>query len=375
MRIIYLNGGVMPSKHANSVQIAKMCEAFAQNGHELTLIARAGDEPATRLFAIYGIAHAFEAQTVPLVGPKGARTGIFLLRVLRRVRALPRPHLFYARDPLMLAVVAHLGRPMIYESHYMPPAGTFRFRLLQWLFRRRNFFRLVCTTATTRDEFGRHFPQLPPSAVIAAPNAAAEPRGQAREIATWPGRDGHLQVGFVGRPFPGKGIETIFAAASTLEDVDFHVVGAAQQDLGWLEAPLPFNLHLHGYREHSALPAYYRRFDVAVAPYGAQVFNASGLESASITSPLKVLEYMAAGLPIVSSDLPGVREVVEHGRSALLVTPGDEAAFVEAIVRLRDDAGLRHRLAVGSRAHYEAAHTVRARAERVIAGIAQPEPA
>jgi glycosyltransferase involved in cell wall biosynthesis len=370
LRIIYLNGGVMPSKHANSVQIAKMCEAFALNGHRLHLIARAGTEPASRIFEIYGVRPVFEAETVKLVGARGTRTAIFLMRVLSRVRAPPRPDLFYARDPLMLAAVSHLGRPMIYESHYMPPVGSFRFRLLNWLFRQPNFVRLVCTTTTTRDDFRRHFPQLPADAVLAAPNAAADPQADAPELAAWPGREGRLQVGFVGRPFPGKGIETIVAAASALADVDFHVVGAERDDLGWLEAPIPPNLHLHGYREHSALPAYYCRFDVAVAPYGAKVFNASGIESASVTSPLKVLEYMAAGLPIVTSDLPGVREIAEHQRSALLVAPGDEEAFVAAVVALRDDPDLRARLAQGARAHFLAQHDVRSRAERVIAGVA-----
>lgn len=365
----------MPSKHANSVQIAKMCEAFALNGHQLHLIARAGVEPASRIFEIYGVRPLFEAEALRLVGPRGMRTAIFLMRVLRRVRMLAPPDLFYARDPLMLRAISHLGRPMIYESHYMPPVGSFRFRLLKSLFRQPNFVRLVCTTTTTRDDFHRHFPLLRGGSVLAAPNAAAEPQRHAADLQSWPGREGRLQVGFVGRPFPGKGIETIVAAASVLVDVDFHVVGAERRDLGWLDVPIPPNLHFHGYREHSALTAYYGRFDVAVAPYGVEVFNASGIESANVTSPLKVLEYMAAGLPIVTSALPGVCEVAKHESSALLVAPGDQQGFVDAIVTLRDDPALRARLARGARAHFLAQHDVRSRAERVIAGIVRDSSA
>ena len=369
LRIFYLNSGRMPSRDANSVQIAKMCEAFARNGHQLTLLARAGDGPAAAIFEAYGIEPLFAAETLKPRGVRGLRTLSLLLRVRARVRRRPRPDLIYARDPLMLAAIADLGRPMIYESHYLPPVGTFRFRLLRWLFRRPNFRRLVCTTGATHEEFRRHFPELAAGRVLTAPNAAAEPGFDGAELSDWPGRPGHLQVGFVGRPYPGKGIETIIAAARGLPDVDFHVVGATVEDLEWVATPPPGNVHFHGFRQHSALPAYYRRFDVAAAPYGAEVFNASGIESANITSPLKVIEYMAAGLPIVTSDLPGVREVAEHERSALLVTAGDEAAFAAAIMVLRDDPELRSRLAVGARAHFLDRHDVRARAERVIAGV------
>ena len=369
MRIVYLNSGVMPSKDANSVQIAKMCEAFAINGHDLDLIARARDEPADRIFEVYGVERRFRAQNIRLVGPRGTRTAIFLMRMLGRVRRMSRPDLVYGRDPVVLAAVAHLGIPMIYESHHMPLVGTVRFRLLKSLFRRCNFVRLVCTTTTTRDEIRRHFPELPADAVLTAPNAAAQPRRGGGELAAWPGRPGHMQVGFVGRPYPGKGIETIVAAASALADIDFHVVGADKADLSWVEATIPANLHFHGYQEHSILPAYYRRFDAAVAPYGAEVFNASGIESASVTSPLKVLEYMAAGLPIVTSALPGVSEVVDHERSGILVAPGDEQAFIGVIAKLRDEPELRQRLAVGAREHYLESHTVAARAAKVIEGL------
>jgi glycosyltransferase involved in cell wall biosynthesis len=63
------------------------------------------------------------------------------------------------------------------------------------------------------------------------------------------------------------------------------------------------------------------------------------------TSAMKLFEYMASHRPIVASDLPAVNEVVRDGTSALLVPPGDTKALAEAIVRLRDNPGLRDFLA------------------------------
>jgi glycosyltransferase involved in cell wall biosynthesis len=50
-----------------------------------------------------------------------------------------------------------------------------------------------------------------------------------------------------------------------------------------------------------------------------------------------VIEAMALGLPIVASDLPAVREIVEHGGNALLVRPGSPSQIVDATERLLDD--------------------------------------
>jgi glycosyltransferase involved in cell wall biosynthesis len=62
------------------------------------------------------------------------------------------------------------------------------------------------------------------------------------------------------------------------------------------------------------------------------------------TSPLKLYEYMAAGLPIVASDLPSLREVLRHDENALLVPPDEPAALADSLGRLLTDAALGERL-------------------------------
>jgi glycosyltransferase involved in cell wall biosynthesis len=62
------------------------------------------------------------------------------------------------------------------------------------------------------------------------------------------------------------------------------------------------------------------------------------------TSPLKLFEYQAAGLPLVASDLPALREVLTDGQNALLVPPDDPPALAAALRRLLDDPALADRL-------------------------------
>jgi glycosyltransferase involved in cell wall biosynthesis len=60
--------------------------------------------------------------------------------------------------------------------------------------------------------------------------------------------------------------------------------------------------------------------------------------------PISMLEGMVMGLPIVATDVGGVRECIEHGRSGYLIAPNQPAAVASAIVQLFFDAAMRRRL-------------------------------
>ncbi|GAB3104964.1 glycosyltransferase family 4 protein [Isoptericola nanjingensis] len=90
----------------------------------------------------------------------------------------------------------------------------------------------------------------------------------------------------------------------------------------------------------SEVPALLHRADVAVAPYPA-------LDDFYF-SPLKVYEYLAAGLPVVASAVGELPDALEHGDAGVLVPPGRAAALADAIVALAHDDD--RRAALGARA-------------------------
>jgi glycosyltransferase involved in cell wall biosynthesis len=78
------------------------------------------------------------------------------------------------------------------------------------------------------------------------------------------------------------------------------------------------------------------------------------LSSRSECLPMSVIEAMAAGLPVVASAVGGVPELVEHGRTGIVVPPDDPAPLADAIARLVADADLRRRMGEAGRARAEA---------------------
>jgi len=98
--------------------------------------------------------------------------------------------------------------------------------------------------------------------------------------------------------------------------------------------------------------------DVGVAPYPQK--------SEFYFSPLKVYEYMAAGLAVVASRIGQLSELIEDGTNGLLCPPGDALALAAAIDRLRRDPELRLSLGNAARRAVLREHTWEAVVRQVI---------
>ncbi len=167
-----------------------------------------------------------------------------------------------------------------------------------------------------------------------------------------PGRERPFRLISVGRLIEFKGFHHLLAACGQLKQrgVPFQVtlVGegplreqleAQRSALGLTAAEFEFA----GTRTQEEVKSRLAQSDAFVLPC---IVDSKG---ASDILPTVIMEAMAARLPIVSTRLVGVPEMVEHERNGLLVTPGDETALADALATLAGDATLRH--AMGEEGH------------------------
>lgn len=85
------------------------------------------------------------------------------------------------------------------------------------------------------------------------------------------------------------------------------------------------------------LPAHFAQADVALYPFDDTLLNRT-------KCPVKLLDLLAAGVPVIADAVGQVAESIRPGETGLLVPPGDDAAFIEAVTSLLRDAPLRQSL-------------------------------
>jgi len=154
--------------------------------------------------------------------------------------------------------------------------------------------------------------------------------------------DGRPNILFVGRMEKRKGFRYLMRAfpyiVEAVPDARLIVAGAFEKED---KEPFVRYARMHGLSSvkfvgrvtEEELPRYYKTCDVFCAP-------STGFESFGIV----LLEAMAAGKPIVASNIRGYRSVMEDGQEGLLVEPEDEHAIADAVIRLLRNPGLRQEI-------------------------------
>ncbi|RJQ34462.1 glycosyltransferase [Candidatus Parcubacteria bacterium] len=143
---------------------------------------------------------------------------------------------------------------------------------------------------------------------------------------------------FVGRLVEQKGVDVLLEAFGKLDHAELHIVGdgTLKNDLEKKARMLPGSrIEFLGTRRD--VPALLSRADCFVFPSRWEGYG------------LAIAEAAATGLPIIASDVPAVRDLVEHEKEAILVPPGDAAALSIAMQRVMGDHALRQRLARAAR--------------------------
>ncbi|MFH1938393.1 MAG: glycosyltransferase family 4 protein [Patescibacteria group bacterium] len=332
MKMIYLANVRIPTEKAHGVQIMKMCQAFQKAGLDIELVVAKRSNPQFKNispFDYYGISQKFPIKKLWLVDVVGWRfLGVFSVLIPNITFALSaffhllfkKADIIYSRDEFSLFFLSFFKKNLVLELHTFPNSKLF---LYKWLFKR--IKKIVVINNRLKQvvvDLG-----IEPDKILVAHDGVdleqfiiKESKEECRRKLNF-SLDKKIVI-YTGQLFKWKGVY-ILAEASKFLDDNFRIilVGGMKKDIVKLEEFIQKEnlgkVIILGHQILDSIPFYLKSADVLVLPNSAKERI-----SREWTSPMKMFEYMASQRPIVASDLPSLREILNEN-NAILVKPDD----------------------------------------------------
>ncbi len=351
MKIIYITNSRIPTEKAHGFQIMKMCEAFSNAGTEVELwMPRRLNAIKEDPFSYYNIRRLFIIRKISVLDfiPFSKYLGrlanfiesisfiFFLWPVLSRIQT----DIFYSRDQFVGQFLSFLGKKFVYEIHSFPKNA--------WLHKKiwNKAHKIVAITNGLKNLLIKQ--EIAPEKITVASDAVdleifesvSQTKDELRMELGLP-LDEFL-VGYVGRfktlgmekgiktmievlPLLDKNVKIVFVGGEKLEIKDYKTfsnrLNVASQCLFF-----DYQLRLRAIK-------YTKAMDVLVIPFPNKPHYAF------YASPLKLFEYMASSRPIIASDLPALREIL-NDKNALFFQPDDASDLARAVKMLKSSKTL-----------------------------------
>ena len=375
-KIVYVTNARLPTEKAHGLATVKIAEAFADLGYSVEMIIPARWRKSEDIFKYYGLHRNFNIKrlsTIDLLtvsnppptpsltlreGDKkvfnflvggGFQKLAFLIQLfsfsifaaIYCTWRFNRQVVFFSHDHVPLWFLSWFGARIFYDIHHFPDHNIFYERVLK------KSFGLAVQTKWKIEALWKEF-GVPKDKIVYWPNGTdvqkfqiRSTKSEARNKLGLP-QDKKIIV-YTGQLFDWKGADTMIGAAKLLRDIDFCIVGGGnspprppsltlreggerREEVSSLGGELPYsNIHFTGQRPHDEIPLWLRAADVLVLPN-------TGRQKVSLyyTSPMKMFEYMASGTPIVASDIPSIREIL-NDKNSFLAEADNPKSFAEKI--------------------------------------------
>jgi glycosyltransferase involved in cell wall biosynthesis len=384
MKVYYISPSTIPSRSANSIHVINMCEALVQLGYKVVLFARFNNFTKTEYKEVivhyYGVnSDGIELNTYSSKIARGAELFISMFSLLKFITDCIKglsPQVIIARNlyaALLFGVI--LRRGVIYETH--SPEYGFRKKVQGWLLNSPKIRTVVISNALKKliCEFhsiiGEHIYVFHDAAREGALQLSHLQRKRKREKLL--GSKIELEkynkfVGYFGHLYYGRGIEIIQGIAKENSEEAFVVYGGDENEIKqYRNSNSIKNIFFMGHISPNLVNGAMGMMDILLMPYQNFVsLSLEGVDTAKWMSPMKMFEYLSVGIPIISSDLPVLREVLEDGDNAILVKPDDVVEWSDALQKIVNDTNLADNLGMNAYNQYRIKYTWKHRAEGML---------
>lgn len=336
MKIYYIANAKIPSEKAHGIQLAKMCEAFIEQGIDLELVAPFRKSPPQSLQKFYGLSCHIPLKKLPVLdiyswGRLGFVIASFSFMLSSYLylwkKAKKESGIIYTTDldQFSFSLIPLAGMLYFAEIHDAKP------RRISFSFFFKHIQGIAVINELIKKEIIRVY-GVPEEKIVIRPNGidlrqfeGSIEREAARE------RLGLLKdvkiAMYLGKFYPWKGLEVLPSVAEKERKTLFYLVGGTSEEFIKVigKSILPQNLIFVGGRPYKEMPFWLAAADVFLA-----LGTRNNEYSYAYTSPMKLFEYMASRRPIVASRTPANRQIVSEDE-AIFYEPDDFFDLAEKI--------------------------------------------
>ncbi|MBI2047568.1 MAG: glycosyltransferase family 4 protein [Parcubacteria group bacterium] len=348
MKIIYISNSRIPTEKAYGISIVKTCEALVENGARVTLlIPRVQNLTGNDLFSYYGIKKNFSVKHVSTIDAVklGWKYSFLINQISFGISAFflykrnKKDDVIITRDEISGWLLSMTGRQVFYDIHGFPES-----RLWMWKIILRRFSGIFATNNWKAQQCHSVL-GIPKEKIIIARNGfdpkiffVKESASDLRKQLNLP--DDKPVALYVGHLYDWKGVYVLAEAARIMPYINFVFVGGTYYDRADFQKKyntIP-NIVLVEQQPYKKIPLYLKSADALVLPNSGAKGKDPRLQiySQRDTSPIKLFEYMASGVPIVASDLPSIREILNQ-KNAVLVKPDNSPDLKRGIEIILND--------------------------------------
>ncbi|MCP4602678.1 MAG: glycosyltransferase family 4 protein [Proteobacteria bacterium] len=366
MKICILSDEHYPHTGADTIVVMNTASALGAAGARVELVVPKlwrKHKNADEVLEHYGVKPTFTLTRLASWPPPGRK-----MRLEKLVHGIAGPlyarkqrfDIIHSRDLLPLLMAQTMGLNWSFETYRrhaeekpLLPKFTRRIGL------KRSIGAVAHSKAAAEDLVKVGFDE--DAVIVARPGFTKDrflPKLSKKEARLGLGLDGKRPlVVYVGNVGPSKGTDEITDLATRLPNVDFLVVGGAEDAISQLRANLESkslgNVTLVGHKPPGDVAPYMYAADVLFVPaifHNAFSGSLAGLLRVRTLpgTPLKIYGYMASQRPIVSADQAHTRDLLRHEHTALMVPPQDGEATANAISRLLEDSELSQQLSMAA---------------------------
>jgi glycosyltransferase involved in cell wall biosynthesis len=341
MKLIYIANVRIPTEKAHGLQIMKMCEAFAGANNEVELvISRRINHIKKDPFEYYGVRKNFKITKLPcldliILDKYIGHLGMWLESISFNLFVFPytffkKADIIFTRDKFFLPL-SFFRKNLVFEVHALPRNYFIYERFIKRCKKIITITQGLKNSLIEKGVYKNNILVAPDGVDLEKFNVSLN-KEECRKKLNLP-TDKKIVL-YAGHLYKWKGVDILAEASKFLpENYIVYFVGGTEEDIRrFKSAYLTFgNIKIIGHRPYPEIPYWLKAADVLVLPN-------SGKEKISQewTSPIKLFEYMASGTPIIASNLPSIREIINN-KNAFLVSPDDPRNLADVIKRAISD--------------------------------------